>query len=63
VSIEVFLTVCFALAMTINLVNVFYRIITEKDPEKSWKEDAILSLLAAIVQGAILTWMYLSWWI
>jgi len=61
--VEIFLTIWFVLAMTLNLANAFYRIITEKDPEKSWKEDAITSLLSAIIQGAFLVWMYLSWWI
>ena len=62
-SIEVALTIWFILVITINLANVFYRIITERDPETSWKSDAIASLMSAIIHSILLVWMYLSWWI
>ena len=60
--VEVFLTIWLILVMAVNLANAFYRIITEKDPEKSWKEDAITSLLSAIIHATLLVWMFLSWW-
>jgi len=62
-SIEVVLTIWFILVITVNLANVFYRIITERNPETSWKHDAIVSLMAAIIYSILLVWMYLSWWI
>ena len=60
--VEVFLTIWFILVMAVNLANAFYRIITEKDPETSWKHDAITSLLSAVIHGTLLVWIFISWW-
>ena len=61
-TIEIFLTIWFMAAIIISLADAFYRIITEKDLERSWEHDAITSLLSAIIYGILLIWMYLSWW-
>ena len=61
-KIEAFLIVWFIAVIVCNMATAIYRLITEKDPESTWKEDAISSLATAIIYIAILIWAYLSWW-
>jgi len=61
-KIEVFLIIWFIVVIVYNVATAIYRVITEKDPETTWKEDAISSLATAMIYIAILIWAYLSWW-
>lgn len=60
--IEIFLTIWFIAVVAYNMAAAIYRIVTEKDPETTWKEDAISSLATAVIYIAFLIWAYLSWW-
>lgn len=61
--LEIFLTGWFIAGVSLNVTNTLFRIVTERDLRKSWKEEAVTSLLAAIIQGAVLVWMLLTWWL
>ena len=60
--IKLFLTAWFILSTIINFGDLIYRIITEKEKVRSWKQEAITDLFALIIDATLLFWIYLSWW-
>jgi len=50
-------------SMTTNFGEAIYRIITEKDCNRSWKERAITCIICGIIDMILLLVMKLSgWW-
>jgi hypothetical protein len=55
------LKVIYATSMVINLGDAFYRIITEKDRDISWKTEAIADIIRFIMDLTIFAGLMLEW--